>query len=97
MAPTVNPAVTDRISSIEDVASLPAAAMTHAQRADIIHAAMTRAGRYAARCLGSASGSTVFSCRADSEGGADLAPGVPMHQGHFLDADVTDGEGSDLE
>lgn len=70
---------------------------SHAQRADIIHAAMIRAGLYAARGLGPAVGSSLLSC-ADRKGdGVGFAPGAAVHQGHFLASDEAEGEGSDLE
>lgn len=71
--------------------------LTHAQRADIIHAAMIRAGLYASRGLGPAVGSSLLPraglVRVD---GAGLAPGAAVHQGLFLASDESDGEGSDL-
>lgn len=71
--------------------------LTHAERADIIHAAMIRAGLYASRNLGPAVGSSLLP-RAGLllVDGAGLAPGAAVHQGPFLAADEADGEGSDL-
>lgn len=69
--------------------------MTHAERADILHAAMIRAGLYAARNLGPAIGSSLLSCASVDGGGVGLAPGA-AHQGLFLASDEADGEGSDL-
>lgn len=74
----------------------PIFGMTHAERADIVHAAMVRAGLYAARGLGPAVGSSFSSCEAVKGGDAGLAPGAAEHQGLFLASDEADGEGSDL-
>jgi hypothetical protein len=70
--------------------------LTHAQRADIIHAAMIRAGLYASRDLPPAVGSSLLSSAVTGRCGGGLAPGAAVHQGLFLASDESDGEGSDL-
>ncbi len=75
----------------------PVSSLTHAQRDDIIHAHMIRAGLYASRNLGPAVGSSLLSIAGREGGGDGLAPGAAVRQGHFLASDKTDGEGSDLE
>lgn len=92
MAATVDPSVMHRIPNAMDPAEL-----THAQRADVIAAAMVRAGRYASRQLGSAVGSSLLSCAVVEGRGIGFAPGAEVRQGLFLASDATDGEGSDLE
>ena len=71
--------------------------MTASQRADIIAAAMVRAGLYASRGLGPAVGSSLLSCAVTEGCGMGFAPGAAVRQGLFLASDEADGEGSDLE
>ncbi len=94
---SVDPVLPLGIDRIEDVALRGAEAdLTHAQRADVIHAAMIRAGLYASRGLPPAVGSSLLSSAVTGRCGGGLAPGAAVHQGLFLASDESDGEGSDL-